>query len=220
MGQGTATAEAKRVAAFVGRLRELSWIEGRTVTIEYRWTEGRSDLAADIAGDFARRRIDIIVTSGTPLIAAAKQATTSIPIVFTAAGDPVGSGLVASLSRPGGNVTGLSVQATDLAGKRLDLLRQLVPGLRRVAIMGNVDNPVIIQELTEYQAAGRLSRPPRNYLGNSASTGYRARHRCTQRRHGRTLCLSRLAHVQQLEPHQHLDTGSAPADDAGLSGKH
>jgi len=156
MGQGTATAEAKRVAAFVGRLRELSWIEGRTVTIEYRWTEGRSDLAADIAGDFARRRIDIIVTSGTPLIAAAKQATTSIPIVFTAAGDPVGSGLVASLSRPGGNVTGLSVQATDLAGKRLDLLRQLVPGLRRVAIMGNVNNPVIVQELTEYQAAGRL----------------------------------------------------------------
>jgi putative tryptophan/tyrosine transport system substrate-binding protein len=137
MGQGTPAAEAKRVVAFVGRLRELSWIEGRTVVIEYRWTEGRSDPAVDIAGEFARRKIDIIVTSGTPLITAAKQATTSIPIVFTAAGDPVGSGLVASLARPGGNVTGLSVLAPDLAGKRLDLLRQLVPGLRRVAIMGN-----------------------------------------------------------------------------------
>jgi ABC transporter substrate binding protein len=102
MGQGTPAAEAKRVAAFVGRLRELSWIEGRTVAIDYRWTEGRSDLAADIAGEFARRKVDIIVTSGTPLITAAKQVTASIPIVFTAAGDPVGSGLVASLARPGG----------------------------------------------------------------------------------------------------------------------
>jgi putative tryptophan/tyrosine transport system substrate-binding protein len=93
MGQGTPAAETKWVAAFVGRLRELSWIEGRTVVIEYRWTEGRSDLAADIAGEFARRKVDIIVTSGTPLITAAKQVTTSIPIVFTAAGDPVGAGL-------------------------------------------------------------------------------------------------------------------------------
>jgi putative tryptophan/tyrosine transport system substrate-binding protein len=105
MGQGTPAAEAKRVAAFVERLRELSWIEGRTVVIEYRWTDGRSDLAADIAAEFARRKVDTIVTSGTPLIAA-KQATATIPIVFSAAGDPVGSGLVASLARPGGNVTG------------------------------------------------------------------------------------------------------------------
>ena len=113
--------------------------------------DGRtSDLAADIAGEFARRKVDIIVTSGTPLITAAKQVTTAIPIVFTAAG------LVASLARPGGNVTGLSVLSTDLAGKRLDLLRQLDPGLRRVAIMGNVGNPVIVQELSEYQAAARV----------------------------------------------------------------
>jgi putative tryptophan/tyrosine transport system substrate-binding protein len=156
MGQGTPAAEAKRVAAFVERLRELSWIEGRTVVIEYRWTDGRSDLAADIAAEFARRKVDTIVTSGTPLIVAAKQATATIPIVFSVAGDPVGSGLVASLARPGGNVTGLSVLSTDLAGKRLDLLRELVPGLRRVAIMGNVGNPVIVQELGEYQAAARV----------------------------------------------------------------
>src|SRR5215203_288163 len=109
MGQGTPAAEAKRVAAFVGRLRELSWVEGRTIAIEYRWMEGRGDLAADIAGEFARRQVAIIVTSGTPLITAAKQVTAAIPIVFTAAGDPVGSGLVESLARPGGNVTGLSV---------------------------------------------------------------------------------------------------------------
>src|SRR5262249_36875805 len=89
IGQATPAAEANRVAAFVGRLRELSRIEGRTVVIEYRWTEGRGDLAADIAGEFARRKVDIIVTSGTPLITAAKQATSAIPIVFTAAGDPV-----------------------------------------------------------------------------------------------------------------------------------
>jgi len=147
---------AKRVVAFVERLRELSWIEGRTVVIEYRWTDGRSDLAADFAAEFARRKVDIIVTSGTPLIVAAKQATATIPIVFSVAGDPVGSGLVASLARPDGNVTGLSVLSTDLAGKRLDLLRELVPGLRRVAIMGNVRNPVIVQELGEYQLAARV----------------------------------------------------------------
>jgi len=158
MGQGTAAAEAKRVTAFVGRLHELSWIwiEGRTVAIEYRWMDGRSDLAAEIATEFARRKVDIIVTSGTPLIVAAKRATATIPIVFSVAGDPVGSGLVESLARPGGNVTGLSVLSTDLAGKRLDLLRDLVPGLRRVAIMGNVGNPVIVQELGEYQAAARV----------------------------------------------------------------
>src|SRR4029077_16706543 len=113
MGQGTPAAEAKRVAAFVERLRELSWIEGRTVVIEYRWTDGRSDLAADIVAEFARRKVDIIVTSGTPLIVAANQVTAAFPFVFTGAGDPVGSGLVASLARPGGNVTGLSVLSPD-----------------------------------------------------------------------------------------------------------
>ena len=128
MGQGTPAAEAKRVAAFVERLRELSWIEGRTVVIEYRWTDGRSDLAADIAAEFARRKVDIIVTSGTPLIVAAKQATATIPIVFSAAGDPVGSGLVASLARPGGNVTGLSVLSLILRANGSICCVSLFPG--------------------------------------------------------------------------------------------
>jgi hypothetical protein len=220
MGQGTPAAEAKRVAAFVERLRELSWIEGRTVVIEYRWTDGRSDLAADIAAEFTRRKVDIIVTSGIPLIVAAKQATAAIPIVFSVAGDPVGSGLVASLARPGGNVTGLSVLSPDLAGKRLDLLRELIPGLRRVAIMGNVGNSVTVQELSEISSGGPRPRLPHNCLGNPASNGYRACHRCSQGRRGRTLCLSRSAYIQQLEPHQHLDAGGTPADDASLSGKH
>src|SRR5262245_2583050 len=105
MAQGTPAAEAKRVTAFVERLREISWIEGRTVVLEFRWADGRSDLAVDIAAEFVRRKVDLIVTSGTPLIVAAMRATKAIPIVFSVAGDPVGSGLVASLARPGGNVT-------------------------------------------------------------------------------------------------------------------
>jgi putative ABC transport system substrate-binding protein len=146
LGTSSSVAWTHWTPAFVRRLRELGRIEGRTVVIEFRWTEGRSDLAADIAAEFARRKVDIIVISGTPLIVAAKQATATIPSVFSVAGDPVGSGLVASLARPGSNVTGLSVLSTDLSGKRLDLLRELVPGLRRVAIMGNVRNPVIIMK--------------------------------------------------------------------------
>lgn len=156
MGQGTSAAEAKRVAAFTGRLRELGWTDGRTIAIEFRWTDGRNDLTSDFAAEFVRRKVDIIVTSGTPLIIAAKRATATIPIVFSAAGDPVGSGLVASLARPGGNVTGLSVLTTDLAGKRLQLLREFFPALRHIALMGNVGNPVIVQELGEYQAAARV----------------------------------------------------------------
>ena len=118
------------------RLRELGWIEGRTVAIEYRWAEGRNERFAEIAAEFVRLKVDVIVTYGTPPVIAAKQATSVIPIVFAVMGDPVGTGLVASLARPGGNVTGLSNQSTDLAGKRLELLREVVPGLRRLADLG------------------------------------------------------------------------------------
>jgi putative tryptophan/tyrosine transport system substrate-binding protein len=108
LGQSTLAVESQRAAALVQRLRELGWTEGRTVAIEYRWGEGRSERAAEIAAEFVRLKVDVIVTSGTPQVIAAKQATSLIPIVFASAGDPVGSGLVASLARPGGNVTGLS----------------------------------------------------------------------------------------------------------------
>jgi ABC-type uncharacterized transport system substrate-binding protein len=135
----------------VRRLHELGWIEGRTITIEYRWAEGRGERFAEIAAEFVQRKVDVIVTSATEAIVAAKQATSAIPIVFAAAGDPVGTGLVASLARPGGNVTGLSVQQTDVAAKRLELLREIVPGLGRLAILGNVSGPAVVLDMREVQ---------------------------------------------------------------------
>src|SRR5262249_4436792 len=143
------------VAAFVQRLRELGWIDGRNVAIEYRWAEGRSSRATEIAAEFVRLKVDVIVTHSAELVIAAKQATSVIPIVFGVAGDPVGTGLVASLARPGGNVTGLSVQFTDLAGKRFELLREIVPGLRRLAIMANACASRPVLEMREAQAAAR-----------------------------------------------------------------
>jgi putative ABC transport system substrate-binding protein len=143
------------VAAFVQRLRELGWIEGRNVTIEHRWIEGRSERgAAEIAAELVRLKVDVIVAGGTTSVVAAKQATSLIPIVFVA-GDPVGTGLVASLARPGGNVTGLSNQSTDLAAKRLELLREVVPGLRRLAILVNMASPASVLEMREVQEAAR-----------------------------------------------------------------
>jgi putative ABC transport system substrate-binding protein len=157
LGQSTPLGESERAAAFAQRLRELGWVEGRTIAIEYRWAAGRNERLAEIAAEFVQLKMDAIVTGGTPPVLAAMQATSIIPIVFASAGDPVGTGLVASLARPGGNVTGLSVLAVDLASKRLDLLREVVSGFGRLAIMGNVGNPIILNELAELQAAaGRL----------------------------------------------------------------
>ena len=154
---GTITPAAQRLwlNAFLQRLRELGWIEGRTVTIEYRWAEGSSDRAAEIAAEFVRLKVDVIVTYANPMVFAAKHATSVIPIIFAAAADPLGTGLVASLARPGGNATGLSIQDTETAGKQLQLLREVVPGLRRVAILVNVDNPASLRELDQVQAAAR-----------------------------------------------------------------
>jgi putative ABC transport system substrate-binding protein len=153
LGPSTAFAATKWTAALVQRLRELGWIEGRTVLIEYRWTQGRAERAAEIATEFVRQKVDVIVTAGTLTVVAAKRLTSEIPIVFAGAGDPVGMGLVASLARPGGNVTGLSNQSIELASKRIELLREVVPGLRRVAIMANIGAPVAILEANEAEAA-------------------------------------------------------------------
>jgi len=155
LGSGTPATQSQWVAAFVQRLHEVGWIDGRTVAIEYRWAEGRDERAAEIADEFVRRKVDVIVTSGTAVIVAVKQATEAIPIVFAAAGDPVGTGLVASLARPGGNVTGLSLQVTETSGKRLELLREVIPGLRRLAMLVNVGNPLAVLEQGEVQAAAR-----------------------------------------------------------------
>src|SRR5262245_19711354 len=155
LGQSTPLGESERAAAFAQRLRELGWVEGRTIAIEYRWAEGRNDYLADIAAEFARLKVNIIVAGGTPGVMAAKQAMPVVPIVFATAGDPLGMGLVTSLARPGGNITGLSTLAVDLGGKRIDLLREAISSLGRLAIMGNVGNPLIVLELGEMQAAAR-----------------------------------------------------------------
>ena len=153
LGQSTPWSESQRGAAFSQKLRELGWIEGHTVVIKYGWAEGRSERFAEIAAEFVRIKVDVIVTSGTANVIAAKQATSIIPIVFAVAGDPIANNLVASLARPGGNVTGFSTLATDLAGKRLELLRDAVPGFGRLAIIGNVDNPLSVLEMREVRAA-------------------------------------------------------------------
>jgi putative tryptophan/tyrosine transport system substrate-binding protein len=140
LGTSTPSGWSHYVTAFTQRLRERGWIEDRTVVIEYRWAEGRNERYAEIATEFVRLKADVIVTSGGA-VAAVKQVTSIIPIVFAVANDPLGTGLVASLARPGGNVTGLSNQASELGAKRLELLREVVPSLQTLAIMGNAGYP-------------------------------------------------------------------------------
>ena len=155
LGVGTSSGAGQWVGAFVQRLHELDWIDGRTIAVEYRWAEGRYERAAEIASEFVQRKVDVIVTSATAGAVAAKQATSVIPIVFAAAGDPVGAGLVASLARPGGNATGLSLQQIETVGKRLELLREVVPGLGRLAVLANVGNPTVVLDMGEVQAMAR-----------------------------------------------------------------
>jgi putative ABC transport system substrate-binding protein len=154
LGANTPATQSTWTAAFVQRLHELGWIEGRTVTIEYRWGEGRAERYAEVAAELVRLKVDVIVTAGAA-VRAAKQATSTIPIVFAVANDPLGAGLVGSLSRPDGNVTGLSNQGSDLGTKRLELLREVVPGFRRLAIMANVGNPQTAIEMREVQVTAR-----------------------------------------------------------------
>jgi len=158
LGGSTPSALSQWTAAFVKRLQELDWVEGRNVLIEYQWAEGRTERYAEIAAEFVKAKVDVIVAAGTEPVIAVKRLTTTIPIVFATAGDPVGSGLVTSLARPGGNVTGLSNQQTDLAGKRLGLLREIVPDLRRLAIMANFRNPASVSETRDVQAVAAALR--------------------------------------------------------------
>jgi putative ABC transport system substrate-binding protein len=152
-GAGSPATQSQWAAAFAQRLRQRGWIEGRDVAIEYRWAEGRAERFTEIAAEFVRLKVDVIVTYATPPVLAAKQATSTIPIVFATAADPVGMGLVASLARPGGNVTGLSNQTSDLAAKRVELLRELIPHLSRLAILTNMGNPAAVLEMREAHAA-------------------------------------------------------------------
>jgi ABC-type uncharacterized transport system substrate-binding protein len=142
------------IAAFIGRLRELNWVEGRTITFEYRWDEARPERVKENAAELVRQNVDVIVTRGSA-VAALKRATTAIPVVFAVSFDPVRDGLVQSLARPGGNVTGLCPQMTDLVGKRLELLRGIIPQLRRLAVMANAEYRESVLEVGEVQAAAR-----------------------------------------------------------------
>lgn len=155
LGANTESAQRQWTAAFVQRLGELGWVEGRTVAIEYRWAEGRADRSPELAAGLVRQNVDVILTHATHNIAAAKQATSTIPIVFAIAGDPVASGLVASLSQPGGNVTGLSMQQSELAGKRLSLMREIVPGFRRLAMLVEDGNRSTMLEMAEIRTVAR-----------------------------------------------------------------
>ena len=155
LGAATPSAWGNRVARFVQRLRDLGWIEGRTIQFEYRWAGGRPERLPEIALEFVRLDVAVIVTAGHTAIIAAKKATSVIPIVFAAAGDPVGSGIVASLARPGGNVTGLSVQQAEVAGKRLEFLRAVVPALRRLAMLVILANPLHVSERSEVMSSAR-----------------------------------------------------------------
>ena len=158
LGATTPSIWSAFVAAFEQRLRELDWINGSNIAIDYRWAEGRQDRYARFAQDFVRRNVDVIVTSGTAPAMAAKRATSAIPIIFAAAGDPVRTKLVASLARPGRNVTGMSNGQTDLAAERLDELRKVVPRLRRLAIMGNRGSRNIPLEMDRIQRRARSLR--------------------------------------------------------------
>jgi putative ABC transport system substrate-binding protein len=154
LGASSAAAQADWTAAFVQRMGELGWIDGRTVGIEYRWAEGRNERFAEVATEFVQLKVDVIVTDGGAAVAA-KKVTSVTPIVFAVSADPLGTGLVASLARPGGNVTGSTVQAPDLAGKRLGLLREAFPGLHRLAILVNPNYPAAVLEAGEADATAR-----------------------------------------------------------------
>jgi len=157
LGAGTSSGQGSWVSALVQRLRELGWNEGSNIAFESRWANTRDERLTEMAGQFVRMKVAVIVAIGTQAAVAAKRATSSIPIVFPASGDPVGAGLVVSLAQPGGNATGSSLENIDVTSKRVALLREVVPGLRRLAILGNADALVSKLDLNEAsQVAGKL----------------------------------------------------------------
>ena len=156
LGNSTAALEANLVGPFREGLRELGYVEGRNIVIEYRWAEGQYERFPVLIAELLARKVDVIVTAGTPATQAVKQATTSVPLVMVAVGDPVATGIVASLRRPGGNITGLTSISEDLEGKRLELLREVLPTVSRVAVLWNPDNQTLLAELKEIRAAAQV----------------------------------------------------------------
>jgi putative tryptophan/tyrosine transport system substrate-binding protein len=212
LGTATPSRWSQFVAAFVQRLRDLGWIEGRNVAIEFRWAEGRTERYTEIATEFVRLKVDVIVTAGGAVLAT-KQATSVIPIVFALALDPVGGGMVTSLARPGGNVTGLSLQSTDLSSKRIELLREVVPGLRRLAILANAAYPAAVVEIGEVEAAARTLGFEVAIPENSASRRHRARLRGAQGPNASGLRRSRPIDVHSSDSNQQLGARCATGGD-------
>jgi ABC-type uncharacterized transport system substrate-binding protein len=155
LGVSSPSLEPHYVEAFRQKLRELGHVEGKNIAIEYRWADGQDNRLPNLASELVRLKPDVIVTTGTPGAVAAMQATKTIPIVMASSADPVGSGLVASLARPGGNVTGFTILGPELEGKRLELLKQAVPGLSRLAVLWNPSNPGIVSYFETVKNAGR-----------------------------------------------------------------
>jgi len=155
MGNSTAALEVNLVASFREGLRELGYEEGRNIAIEYRWADGRYERFAALVAELIAAKVDVIVTAGTPAALAVKKATSTVPLVMVAVGDPVGTGLVPSLARPDGNLTGLSSVAPDLEGKRLELLREIVPSVSRIAVFINSVNPFHATSMRQAQSAGK-----------------------------------------------------------------
>jgi putative ABC transport system substrate-binding protein len=156
LGNSTAALEANLVGPFREGLRELGYVEGQNIVIEYRWAEGKYERFPALIAELLAQKVEVIVTAGTPASLAVKKATTSIPLVVVAVGDPVATGLVASLARPGGNVTGLNSTSEEIDGKRLELLRQIVPKLSHVAVFWNPENPTLLTSLREMRAAAKI----------------------------------------------------------------
>jgi len=149
-------AAASNIEAFRQGLRERGYVEGQSIAIESRFADGKIEPLPDLAAELVRLKMDVIVTWGTPAAGATKRATQTIPIVMAAATDPVGTGLVASLSRPGGNVTGMSAGSSELSGKTLELLKEIAPKVSRVAVLWNPDNPAEAIKMNEVRAAARV----------------------------------------------------------------
>src|SRR3954468_23412704 len=155
LGSGSEAAQRQWTAAFVQRMAQLGWNEGGNLKIAYRWADGQNARFAELAAELVKLNVALILTHNTLPTLAAKQATSGIPIVFATAGDPVSSGVVASLARPGGNVTGLSGQAPETAGKRIELLREMTPGLQRLAVLTETGNSYAALDVKEVQSAAR-----------------------------------------------------------------
>ena len=160
LGNSTAALEAKLVDAFRGGLREFGYAEGRNIRIEYRWAEGRYERLPALIGELIAAKVDVIVTAGTPASLAVKKATASIPLVMVAVGDPVGTGLVASIARPGGNATGLTSITPELEGKRLELIKEVVPAVSRLAVFWNPENAYQAADEKKVEAAAALLHIP------------------------------------------------------------